>query len=94
MLLKIEIYKDCVYTGNFDFMRIQCESVWKMKTGWDLDKFFPANISTLSFGWYDVVAWGNVKSTLKQRCVFQRWNLQRRPTLNQCCVFQSWYKQR
>ena len=51
-------------------------------------------VSTLSFGWYDVTAWGNVKSTLEQRCVFQRWNLQRRTTLNQCCVFQRWYKQR
>ena len=39
-------------------------------------------VSTLSFGWYGVGTWGNVKSTLKQRCVFQRWNLQRRTTLN------------
>ena len=34
-------------------------------------------VSTLSFGWYNVATWDNVKSTLKQRCVFQRWNLQR-----------------
>ena len=51
-------------------------------------------VSTLSFGWCDVATWGNVKSTLKQRCVFQRWNLQHRTTLNQCCVFQRWYEQR
>ena len=37
-------------------------------------------------GWCDVVRSGNVKSTLKQRCVCQRWNLQRwknvKPTLS------------
>ena len=43
-------------------------------------------ISTLMLGWCDVVRSGNVKSTLKQRCVCQRWNLQRwknvKPTLS------------
>ena len=29
----------------------------------------------------------NVKSTLKQRCVFQRWNLQRQRTSNQRYAF-------
>ena len=29
---------------------------------------------TLSFGWCDVATWDNVKSTLKQRCLFQHWN--------------------
>ena len=47
-----------------------------------LDGCFPANISTLfqplSFGWYDVTTWDSLKSMLKQRCAFQRWNLQRR----------------
>ena len=38
--------------------------------------------------------WDNVRSRLKQRCVFQRWNLQRQTTSNQHCVFQSWYEQR
>ena len=33
--------------------------------------------STLLLGWYDVATSHNVKSTLKQRCVRQRWNLQR-----------------
>ena len=28
------------------------------------------------------------KSTLKQRCIFQHWNLQRQTMSNQCCVFQ------
>ena len=28
----------------------------------------------LSFGWYNVETWNNVKSMLKQRYVFQRWN--------------------
>ena len=32
----------------------------------------------LSFGWYDVTTWYNLKSTLKQRCVFQRSILQSR----------------
>ena len=35
-------------------------------------------VSTFSFGWCDVATWDNVISTLKQRCVFQHWNLQRR----------------
>ena len=33
--------------------------------------------SMLFLGWYDVATSHNVKSTLKQRCVRQRWNLQR-----------------
>ena len=40
ILLKIEIYNACVYTANFKFIQIQWESVQKMKTGLDLDKFF------------------------------------------------------
>ena len=48
-------------------------------------------VSTLSFGWYNVATWD--KSTLKQRCVFQRWNLQRQTISNQCCVFQPWSEQ-
>ena len=40
ILLKIEIYNACVYTANFEFIQIQCESVQKMKTGFDLNKFF------------------------------------------------------
>ena len=36
----------------------------------------------------------NVKSTLKQRCVRQRWNLQHRTTLKQRCGFQRWIEQR
>ena len=51
-------------------------------------------VSTLSFGWRDVATWDNVKSTLKQRCVFQRWNLQCLTTSNQRCVFQRWHEQR
>ena len=45
-------------------------------------------VSTLLFGWYDVVTSDNVKSTLKQRCVCQRSNLQRWTTSNQHCLFQ------
>ena len=45
-------------------------------------------VSTFFLGWNDVATWGNVKSTLKQPRVFQRWNLQRRATWNQCYVFQ------
>ena len=41
--------------------------------------------STLLLGWYDVATSHSVKSTLKQRCVFQRWT-----TLKQLCVFQCW----
>ena len=44
--------------------------------------------SKLSFGCYDATTWNNVKSTLKQHCVSQRWNLQRQTTWNQRCVFQ------
>ena len=46
------------------------------------------------FWLYNIATWDNVKSTLKQRCVFQRWNLQRRTKSNQRCVFQRWYEQR
>ena len=49
--------------------------------------------SRLSFGWYDVPKWDNVKSRLQQCCVFQHWNLQCRTTSNHRCVFQRWYKQ-
>ena len=45
-------------------------------------------VSTLLLGWYDVVTSDNVKSTLKQRCVCQRSNLQRWTTSNQHCLFQ------
>ena len=45
-------------------------------------------VSTLSFGRCDVATWDSIKSTLKQCCVFQRWNLQRRTTSNQRCVSQ------
>ena len=38
--------------------------------------------------------WDNVKSTLKQRCVFQSWNLRLRTTSNQGFVFQCCYEQR
>ena len=34
-------------------------------------------VSTFSFGQYNVATWDNVKSMLKQRCVFQRYNSQR-----------------
>ena len=48
--------------------------------------YFPSkhfNIgSTLFLGWYDVATSHNIKSTLKQRCVRQRWNLQRSTTSN------------
>ena len=44
---------------------------------------------------FNVVFWlmrlrdvGQRQINEKQRCVFQRWNLQRRTTLNQHCVFQ------
>ena len=43
---------------------------------------------------YDVATLHNVKSTLKQRCVCQLWNLQRRTTLKQRCVFPRWTEQR
>ena len=51
----------------------------------------PANISTL---FQHCLLVDNVKSTLKQCCVFQRWNLQHRTTSNQRCVFQRGYEQR
>ena len=53
-------------------------------------------VSMLSFGWYDVAMWYNLKSKFKQRCVFQRWNLQRQTMSNQRCnvdvsnVIQRW----
>ena len=50
--------------------------------------------STLFLGWYDVAMSHNAKSTLKQRCVCQCWNLQRRTMLKQRCVFQRWTEQR
>ena len=37
--------------------------------------------STLFLDWYDVLTSHYIKSTLKQRCVRQRWNLQRLTTL-------------
>ena len=48
-------------------------------------------VSTLSFGWCDVATWDNFKSTLKQRCVFQRWNLQRLKARIHCEIFLSDY---
>ena len=51
-------------------------------------------VSTLLLGWYDVAMSHNVKSTLKQHCVRQSWNLQHLTTLKQSCVFQSWNEQR
>ena len=36
-------------------------------------------------GWHDVARWDNVKSMLKQRCIFKRWSLN---------VSQRWCKQR
>ena len=46
--------------------------------------------STLFLGWYDLATPHNVKSTLKQRCVRQSWNLQRSTTLKQRYIFQRW----
>ena len=40
-------------------------------------------VSTLPFCYCDIVTWGNVKTTFKQRCVFQCWHLQCRTTSNQ-----------
>ena len=40
MVIKIEIYTDCVCTGNFEFIRTQSESLQKMKTGLDLASVF------------------------------------------------------
>ena len=51
-------------------------------------------VSTLLLGLYDVATWHNVKSTLKQHCVHQCWNLQRWTTLNQHRPFQRWFEQR
>ena len=51
-------------------------------------------VSTLLLGWYDVSTLHNVKSTLKQLCVLQRWNLQRSTTTNQRCHFQYRFSQR
>ena len=48
----------------------------------------------LSFSWWDIARKDNVKSKLKQRCLCQPWNLQRRTTSNQLCVFQRWHEQR
>ena len=67
------------------------------KEGWrreweDPSKHFNV-VSTLLLGWYDVATSHNVKSTLKQRCVRQRWNLQHSTTLKQSCVFQRWIEQ-
>ena len=50
--------------------------------------------STMRLVWYDVTTSHNVKSTLKQRCVRQCWNLQHSTTLKQSCVFQRWIEQR
>ena len=51
-------------------------------------------VSSLFLGWYDVATSDNVKSTLKQRCVCQRWNLQHWTTSNQRCLFQCWFKKK
>ena len=62
-------------------------------------------VSTLFLGWYDVVTsnqrqikscerWKNVKLTLKQRCIHQRWSLQPWATSNQRFQFQRWLEQR
>ena len=45
-------------------------------------------VSSLSLSWYQVATSHNVKSTLKHRCVRQRWNLHRWTTSNQC-LFKS-----
>ena len=43
---------------------------------------------------YDVATSNNVKSTLKQHCVCQRWNLQPWATSNKRCLFPYCFKQR
>ena len=47
-------------------------------------------VSMFLLGWYDVGMSDNVKSTLKQRCVYQRWNLLRWTKLSQHCPWRSW----
>ena len=49
-------------------------------------------VSTLLVGWFAVMTLENVKSTLKQRCVRQRCNLQCWATSNQGWLFQRWYE--
>ena len=80
---------------------IVCLFTWWIDTKFLLQRFDIGNQpskhfnvgSTLFLGWYDVATSHNVKSTLKQRCVRQRWNLQRWTTLKQRCVFQRWIEQ-
>ena len=71
---------------NFSFL-IE-KSIWNL-----LSKHFNVG-STLFLGWYDVATSHNVKSTLKQRCVRQRWNLQHWTTVKQRCISQRWIEQR
>ena len=47
-------------------------------------------VSTLSFGWYDVATWYNLKSTLKQhfviqRRISQRWSMWKQRCENEHC---------
>ena len=46
-------------------------------------------ILTLPLGWCDITKPNNVKSTLKQSCVRQRWNSQRWATSNHRCLFRN-----
>ena len=51
--------------------------------------------STLFLSWYDFATPYNIKSTLKQRCVRQLWDLQGWTTSNQFCLFcLFWFEQR
>ena len=72
---------------------------------WNTVSLFPKLIIVISqrtfqrqfdviFRWYDAATQHNVKSTLKQRCIRQRWNLQRSTTFKRRCVFQRWIEQR
>ena len=74
--------------SDHNFRRISKELIklWKVLDTQSShpDKHFDV-ASTLFLVWYDVATSDNVKSTLKQYCVRQHWNLQCWTTSNQRC---------
>ena len=66
-----------ILQNMYDFNLINFTKLWSLfATFFNTQQHFNV-VSMLLLGWYNVETLDNVKSTLKQRCVCQRWNLKR-----------------
>ena len=90
---KHAFFLQCSFNSWASFMNPEVAGLAKFWVYTNPNKYFNV-VSTLFLGWYDVVVSQNVKSTLKQGCVRQRWNLQRWKMSNQRYLFQCWIEQR